>query len=130
MNPAPTRPQHDGSRAFNQVCFEELLVGCGCAELDEYNPNLRLAHLAARLAAWRRQLMGSILGPPPAGFKSRQTSMRAPPHGPPQPTWRHGAPLLSPERGRGRPDTSCGTSEPALGNPNTTMFPRFQPEHD
>jgi hypothetical protein len=46
--------------------------------------------------------------------------MRAPPHGPPRPYWRHGAPLRSPERNPGGLEASCGTSPaPTCPNPPT-----------
>jgi hypothetical protein len=48
------------------------------------------------------------------------TLYAAPPHGPPPPTCRLGAPLRSSERGLGRLDASCGASKPA----------RTRPEHD
>ena len=70
---------------------------------------------AGRRAAARRQLV----------LKKRQTSVRAPPHDPPQPTWRHCAPLRSPERSSGRLDASCGASKPALGHRQHDGFCAF-----
>ena len=52
-----------------------------------------------------------------AGLKWRQTSVRALPHGPPQPTWRRCAPLRSPERSPGRLGGPRGANEHALTRP-------------
>ena len=52
-----------------------------------------------------------------AGVKWRRPSMRAPPRGPPRPTWKRGAPIHSPKRSRGRLGASYGASEPALTRP-------------
>ena len=52
-----------------------------------------------------------------AGLKWRQTSLRATPHGPPRPTWRHDAPLRSIECRPGRLDASRDASKPARTRP-------------
>ncbi len=55
-----------------------------------------------------------------AGLKWRLASVRTSLHRPPRPSWRHGAPLRSPECSRGRLEASCGASKPA----------RTRPQHD
>ena len=44
------------------VCFGELLVGCPCAEVDEYSMKIETPELVTRIASWRRQLMALVLG--------------------------------------------------------------------
>ena len=64
------------------VCFDELLVGCPCASLDEYNKQLSNKNpaLIARLAMWRLRLMALVLHRPEASLAwlahSRQTDGR------------------------------------------------------
>ncbi len=43
--------------------------------------------------------------------------MRAPPHGPPWPSWRRGPPLCTPKRSPVGLEVPRGASQPALGRP-------------
>ena len=74
----------------------------------------------------QRERVG-MLGAFIAGLNRRQPSMKAPPNRPSRPSWRRGAALRSPERGRGRLGASRGASEPALAPDAVQGFRRPSP---
>jgi hypothetical protein len=92
--------------------------------LDEFTGEGALAEVVVNQQYTPR--WSSIFRPPtdnvcasalPACWKWRQPSMRAPSHGPRQPTLRHGAPLRRPGRSPSRLGASSGASKPALTRP-------------
>jgi hypothetical protein len=118
--PALTRPQQDGSRAFNQVA-PPLPIKHGCFPIKHGRFPIKHGRSpikqerfpikqVARGPTWLGPARG---GPEPAGFKWRLASVGKPLPSPPRPSWRRGAPLRTPERSPGKLGASCGASKPS-----------------